>query len=199
MEAAPASEAQDVKTPPPSCSTVGCDDPARRKSGLCPRCYYRAYRAANRERLNAYHRAYAKASVERRREINRKWRNGNGRDRSRETVAEWKRRNREKVNAQNRRWTQAHPEVIAERNARRRALRNGAGDATLTNAEWLAICEAQDGRCFYCEVETKLTQDHKIPLTRGGPHTAENVVGACQPCNSRKRDRTTDEYLAATA
>ena len=45
--------------------------------------------------------------------------------------------------------------------------------------------------CMYCGKQTKeLTLDHVIPRQRGGPHTWENVVSACIPCNHRKAAHT---------
>jgi 5-methylcytosine-specific restriction endonuclease McrA len=50
--------------------------------------------------------------------------------------------------------------------------------------------------CQYCldpQPPTKLTLDHIIPSSRGGPNTWENLVAACFSCNNRKGDRTPDE------
>jgi len=48
---------------------------------------------------------------------------------------------------------------------------------------------ARDGhRCQYCG-GTAESIDHVIPRSKGGPHTWENVVAACRPCNVRKGDR----------
>ena len=44
------------------------------------------------------------------------------------------------------------------------------------------------GRCQYCGAKAE-SIDHVQPRSKGGPHTWENVVAACRPCNSRKRDR----------
>ena len=53
---------------------------------------------------------------------------------------------------------------------------------------------ARDGhRCQYCGSAAE-NIDHVIPRSKGGPHTWENVVAACRPCNARKEDR----YLADT-
>lgn len=58
---------------------------------------------------------------------------------------------------------------------------------------------ARDGfTCQYCgkhAIELKgkgnrLTIDHILPKSKGGPHHWENVVTACYHCNLRKRDRT---------
>lgn len=50
--------------------------------------------------------------------------------------------------------------------------------------------------CQYCAVKPpkeELTIDHVIPRSRGGKSTWENVVLACQKCNSRKGSRTPEE------
>lgn len=44
--------------------------------------------------------------------------------------------------------------------------------------------------CQYCGSTKKLTLDHVIPRSKGGKHTWDNVVIACERCNSRKGDRT---------
>ncbi len=44
--------------------------------------------------------------------------------------------------------------------------------------------------CQYCGSTKKLTLDHVIPRSKGGKHSWDNVVIACEPCNSRKGDRT---------
>jgi len=48
---------------------------------------------------------------------------------------------------------------------------------------------ARDGnRCQYCGAMAE-NLDHVIPRSKGGPHSWENVVAACRPCNTRKEDR----------
>ncbi|MHB8465767.1 MAG: HNH endonuclease [Acidimicrobiales bacterium] len=46
----------------------------------------------------------------------------------------------------------------------------------------------RDGHlCQYCNAPAE-NIDHVIPRSKGGPHTWENVVAACRPCNARKQD-----------
>ncbi len=45
-------------------------------------------------------------------------------------------------------------------------------------------------QCQYCGSHKNLTLDHVIPRSKGGSHTWDNVVIACNSCNSRKGDRT---------
>lgn len=50
-----------------------------------------------------------------------------------------------------------------------------------------------DHRCQYCgkaEPTQKLSLDHVIPRSHGGPTTWENIVCCCLRCNSRKGGRT---------
>ncbi len=44
--------------------------------------------------------------------------------------------------------------------------------------------------CQYCGSTKRLTLDHIIPRSKGGQHTWNNVVTACEKCNSFKGDRT---------
>ena len=56
----------------------------------------------------------------------------------------------------------------------------------------------RDGwKCHYCGNSNpgELTLDHKTPRSRGGDDSDENLITACKSCNSRKRNKTYDEYL----
>jgi len=44
--------------------------------------------------------------------------------------------------------------------------------------------------CQYCGSSKRLTIDRVIPLSKGGLHTWNNVVTACEQCNQYKSDRT---------
>lgn len=48
-------------------------------------------------------------------------------------------------------------------------------------------------RCQYCGSRSRLTLDHVIPRSRGGPNTWENLIAACESCNGTKGDRTPRE------
>jgi 5-methylcytosine-specific restriction endonuclease McrA len=52
--------------------------------------------------------------------------------------------------------------------------------------------------CQYCGRQcADLTIDHIIPRSRGGPHTWENLVSACKPCNHRKGGKLLGEARMA--
>jgi 5-methylcytosine-specific restriction endonuclease McrA len=88
-----------------------------------------------------------------------------------------------------REWMQHHPEYARARVKRYRAMKLSAGRCDLTSGQWEAIKALYRYCCAYCGQPTAhLTQDHVVPLSRGGDHTAANVVPACGSCNSRKKD-----------
>jgi 5-methylcytosine-specific restriction endonuclease McrA len=47
--------------------------------------------------------------------------------------------------------------------------------------------------CQYCGSTRNLTLDHVIPRSKGGKHSWDNVVTACERCNSKKGDRTPEQ------
>ena len=80
----------------------------------------------------------------------------------------------------------AHPEIRRMAHARRRARKKGL-PATLTADQWEAIKQAYHHRCAYCgKKPARLTQDHVIPIIKGGGTTSDNIVPACPPCNFHK-------------
>jgi 5-methylcytosine-specific restriction endonuclease McrA len=53
--------------------------------------------------------------------------------------------------------------------------------------------------CYYCKVEIKgwvgHTFDFKIPASKGGTPTPENLVSSCAQCNSNKRDFSEQQFM----
>lgn len=57
----------------------------------------------------------------------------------------------------------------------------------------------KDNRCSYCKRALKFeeaTLDHRIPRSKGGDNTWENVALACWPCNNKKGVKSEKEFLA---
>lgn len=52
----------------------------------------------------------------------------------------------------------------------------------------------RDGHaCVYCGKKDNLTLDHVLPRSRGGRDSWDNLVTACQKCNTEKGDNTPEE------
>lgn len=93
----------------------------------------------------------------------------------------------DQLRAQEKAYRIRHPDRILAKNASRRARLKSAPINDLTAAQWREIKEAYDNRCVYCGRKMKrLSQDHIIPLSKGGSHTVSNVVPACLRCNITK-------------
>jgi 5-methylcytosine-specific restriction endonuclease McrA len=55
-----------------------------------------------------------------------------------------------------------------------------------------AVLARDHGLCAYCS-KAATTMDHVTPRSRGGQHSWENIVAACQLCNARKDDHLLSE------
>lgn len=55
------------------------------------------------------------------------------------------------------------------------------------------IFKRDNGKCQYCGTTKGLTLDHVIPRSKGGKSTWNNLVTACQKCNSKKGSLTPEK------
>lgn len=103
--------------------------------------------------------------------------------------------------ARSKAWADAHPErrkeSIRRNSAKRRAQKATTAVQDISAKDVRNLFESTNGRCVYCGEKTKLTLDHVVPLSRGGIHGLENLVGACSSCNSSKGDKLIDEWLVS--
>lgn len=144
----------------------------------------RIYREENKTKIYAQQKEYVQKNIERIRARNREYN---------------KRRDKVKEFARLAKWESEQPieklrEIWVRQSQKRRNIEKGL-PYTLTVKEWDEIKESFGNKCAYCGGEKKLSQDHVIPLSRGGGYTKDNIVPACKSCNSKKGDRTADEYF----
>lgn len=169
----------------------------------------RKWKEANRERIRAQDRERDKLTYIQKREIilekNRKWRERHSeqiRERLLKTRDERLRRRRESYakrgKAVNQEYYQTHKEQYASHLRRYRKsnpdryrlywnIRRAKSGEPLSETQWAAIKKAYDYKCAYCGDKSKvLTQDHIVPVSKGGLTEIGNIVPACRICNSRK-------------
>ena len=98
-------------------------------------------------------------------------------------------------------WAQSHPEqrrlIKQIASLRHYARKIKALPNNFTILDWQALLKEHHHTCVYCGLQSEsLTQDHVVPLSKGGPHTKGNIVPACTPCNSSKHARSVEDFLA---
>jgi len=76
---------------------------------------------------------------------------------------------------------------------RRRSLKKML-PSTLTIKQWTDTKNYFKNRCCYCGQEKILIQEHFIPLVNKGEYTLNNIVPACQSCNSSKGPKTFENW-----
>lgn len=55
---------------------------------------------------------------------------------------------------------------------------------------WRQVLRRDNHTCQYCGSNKHLTLDHVMPLLKGGQHSWNNIVTACEKCNQRQSSRT---------
>jgi 5-methylcytosine-specific restriction endonuclease McrA len=139
--------------------------------------------------------AHEKRHPRNRIEYAREWRNKNRehlRARHKVESAKWRKANR----AKRMQWEAAYrrTERYRKKNvayqATRRARKAGA-IGSHTAQEFADQLAKQKYRCFYCgkNIRHKATEDHFIPLSRGGHNYIDNIRAACLSCNISKGNK----------
>ena len=120
----------------------------------------------------------------------------NKRIRNREYAQANKDRRREYL----RNWKQENPGAVAEYDYNRRLRQQvPLSERAAVNQHYKlkkspVVCACQFcGRLTFSSAERH--SDHRIPVSRGGKHTSENLVIACKDCNLRKHAKTEYEFL----
>lgn len=88
-------------------------------------------------------------------------------------------------------WKRNNYDKVLFYNLKRRT-RLMSADGTHSFEEWEILKAQYDFTCVRCgmrEPEIKLTQDHIIPLSKGGSDNIENIQPLCRSCNSIKNTK----------
>jgi len=170
--------------------------------------YSLRWKNKNRERVRQYGRDYYQKHkddiefIKKNRKRAQMWRRLHLKENS-ERAKQWRLDNKERKSILDRKWRLSHPKERYEQCKKQRKKhperyrfyhrryisrkRGAKGSHTLE--EWQELKQQFNFTCWMCgrsEPEIKLTEDHIIPLSKGGSDYIENIQPLCGSCNSRK-------------
>jgi len=104
--------------------------------------------------------------------------------------------NRDKFKTYSRTYKLTHPGRVKENKRRMRNLRNNVV-GWHTNKDWDVLKIQYGYTCPSCKIsepKIKLTEDHIIPISKGGSDYIENIQPLCHRCNSSKGNRVNTQF-----
>ncbi len=80
--------------------------------------------------------------------------------------------------------------------SKRRALKLNSTIQNYSYQEKIERFDMFNNKCGYCGKQDQLSEDHFIPLTKGGKHFLTNIVPACKSCNSSKHNSMPEDWYS---
>ncbi len=140
-------------------------------SGRKPRCKKCEREYIDKDNRRKYEKNYQQLKPEKRREIMRGWYERN-KDHHQRVQDRYRKTEQFKANHRN------HAAI------RRSRVKGNEYE----NIDFISIYK-EHPYCFYCGKHLSFQEvefDHFIPVSKGGPHTSNNIRVSCMPCNRRK-------------
>lgn len=200
-----------IVPPTKICTKCGIEKPAteeyfylqKRRSGKysligrCKECikaqtlqYYRD----NPEKCKAQRKQYYNEHLEKHLENCRNWVERNP-EKKKEIEKRYRDKHQKRCNESNQRWLNANPYKKREYTLRRRA-RKHATKADYNSHDIEKLYNSQKGLCWWCgkKLNGNYEIDHRIPISRGGRDSLNNICCSCRKCNRSKNDKLPHEW-----
>ena len=107
--------------------------------------------------------------------------------------------NKHKILYANKNWREMNKDKILQRDMRRRAIKKGATVNLGHIMEWMKTIKSKKKfKCYYCDSVFPISSihfDHIVPLSKGGPHSVENLCTSCAPCNLSKKAKMVESWI----
>jgi 5-methylcytosine-specific restriction endonuclease McrA len=181
-----------------------CKYGVRSECRRCTNIYLKKYREANKEKVKIKIKAWYQINRGRRLNANKLYYEAN-KEKIRKMNKAWELLNPGKMASYKKNYNASHKEqkrIYMQRYARtengrssrqvacanwKSRRRNAPG--SYTKQEWEALRRTYKHKCVRCgrkEPQVRLTQDHIIPLSKGGSNHISNIQPLCKTCNSSK-------------
>jgi len=148
-------------------------------------------RSARKHRVKkyAYRKQWRMDNLDSVRSKNREWQRKNWKHRQK-YVSEYYQKHKEKLQQRTRDWfSQNRGRHMANVLRRCGRLKSQSFNPKAIDVYCRQVKERPTIRCYYCSkiVSTKRIHfDHIVPLSKGGPHSIENICVSCSKCNLSK-------------
>ena len=127
------------------------------------------------------------------RAANAKIYNAANRDKYRAWNKTYRENNKEAIALKDKNYRLARPDLVAEKQHRRRARKANNGVFTISKK---FMRNLYNSPCVSCGTSEKIEADHIIPIVKGGRHSEGNLHPLCRSCNSSKRAKLWIEFVA---
>jgi len=143
------------------------------------------YQKKNPEKVKAAHR--------------RRWANPEYRAKIKRQNERWRLNNKERFAENGRKWRKNNPGKYHALLHKRRARQlNATVNPQSIQIFIEGIRKSKSVKCYYCEKPVpgkKAHIDHMMPLSKGGPHSVENLCASCPHCNHTKHSKLIRDWM----
>lgn len=132
----------------------------------------RLYYLENKDYVNAQSKEYRKRNAKILSEKKREYYEKNKEEITKRNI-EWRTKNIDKVRLASTRYNQRKRSAYHDYN----------------KEDWSFALNFFSHSCAYCGVKERMEQEHIMPVSKGGPYIASNIIPACRSCNASKGDK----------
>jgi 5-methylcytosine-specific restriction endonuclease McrA len=153
----------------------------------------------NKDKIRESQKEYRKNNKEKIADLSRKYYENNkekiskNKSKSPEMRKIYRERSKDKIKEYNKMYRKEKKELRTSQTQRRRAKKNGTF-VNFTHDQWVGVKRVFDNKCAYCGNDSKLSQEHFVPLSKGGDYSISNIIPACTNCNSSKGNKNFFEW-----
>lgn len=162
----------------------------------------RIYRLNNKDKVAAWSRKHYEKNTEKMKRRSSLYYSEN-KEYVRIRGEEYRKKNAEWINERKRRYYEENKTMITARNKRWRSnniekvrrisvryeQRKRSKFHDYKEEYWDYALNFFSHSCAYCGAKERMEQEHIIPVSKGGPYIASNIIPACRSCNASKGDK----------